>query len=134
MVIKKHHRCNGDANGTLLVLAGRSIGEARDPAGDVQWYVTGKGAKAAGFRPQQWIAKVHGIWYVRTTGSQRGQYKVKAIYYLNPVQVVEQKYTYSKSYEWSTEVTKATPDQVFILETAEVELFNCQFTGVKVGT
>ena len=104
MVIKKHPRCNGDVNGTLLVLAGRSIGEARDPAGDVQWYVTGKGAKAAGFRPQQWIAKVHGIWYVRTTGnSQRGQYKVKAN-------------------EWSTEVTKATPDQVFILETAEVEL------------
>lgn len=108
MVIKKHRRCNGTVEGQTLRLFGKNLGSAADPEGDVQWYIAGKGAKAAGFATQQWLAKVDGIWYIRRTGRdvlgptvQRGQCRVRAD-------------------EWSTQVDEATPDQISTLEMAEV--------------
>jgi hypothetical protein len=42
--------------------------------GNISWYTLGRGAKAEGFPPQIWAAKVDGKWYLRLPGGGgRGQ-------------------------------------------------------------
>jgi hypothetical protein len=113
VIIKKQWQCDGrlesdpqyDGYTQVWLKAGRSFYSDPDPnpQGNTEWFVCGAGAKAMGFRPQQWVAKVDGVWYLRYPGGgDRGQYR-------------------KTKNSWMTGVRQANEQEAALLDAATIE-------------
>ena len=121
MILRRYASVEGEIENSRLVLTGPRIYKTRH--GDVEIFVCGKGAKDAGFKPQSWVIRCEGEWYIRPTGAKKLRTDFSQPRGPNgwPMKLKNSRGQYLiRGGCWTTEVYRASPMEVNELEMAEI--------------